>query len=91
MNHNVLLGCVQPDLCGILPVVRGKLRDLERDAMQWPNSLKQCVAVCNSLNYVSKRKLVGDVADYEAFTACEARYVVRQTPQLHVLQFVLIF
>ena len=76
----MLLRCMQPDLCGILPVVRGKLGDLQQDAMQWPNSLKQCTAVCNSLNYVNKHKLVGDVADYAAFTACEARFLVRKIP-----------
>ena len=72
----ILLVCMQPDLCGVLPVVQGKLGELQQDAVQWPNSLKQCVAVCNSLNYVNKRKLVGDVADYEAFKACEARFLV---------------
>lgn len=63
----------------MLPLVDGKLGALQRSAVRWPNSLKQCAAICNSLNLVSKCRVVGDVADYTAFKACEARFLVRQT------------
>lgn len=69
--------CVQPELQGILPVVDGKFEALRRSSVQWPNSLKQCAAVCNSLNLVNKRDVVGDAADFAAFRASEARFLVR--------------
>ena len=68
---------VQPELQGMIPVVDDKFGALRRSAVQWPNSLKQCAAICNSLNLVNKRGVVGDVADYAAFKACEARFLVR--------------
>ena len=67
---------VQQELQGMLPVVKSNFEALQQDAVHWPNSLKQCAAVCNSLNYVNKSQLVGDGADFEAFKSCEARFSV---------------
>lgn len=71
--------CVQPELQGMLPVVGGSFAALRRSALQWPNSLKQCAAVCNSLNLVNRQDVVGDAADFAAFRACEARFLVRSS------------
>lgn len=71
--------CVQPELYGMVPVSQGSFQALQQDAVQWPNSLKQSAAVCNSLNFVSKSQLVGDVADFADFAAfqlCEACFSV---------------
>ena len=68
--------CVQPELHGMIPVSQGSFQALQQDAVQWPNSLKQSAAVCNSLNFVNKSQLVGDVADFAAFRLCEARFSV---------------
>lgn len=68
---------MQQELHGMLPVSKGSFQVLQQDAVHWPNSLKQCAAVCNTLNFVSKSRLVGDVADFEAFKSCEARFSVR--------------
>ena len=68
-----------PELHGMLPVSQGTFQTLQQDAVHWPYSLKQCAAVCNSLNFVNKTRLVGDVADYDAFKSCEARFSVRRT------------
>lgn len=76
-NELVWYFCVQPELQGMLPVLDGKFAALQRSAVQWPNSLKQCAATCNSLNLVNKQNVVGDVADFAAFKACEARFLVR--------------
>ena len=70
---------MQPELQGMLPVVEGKFLALQRSAVQWPNSLKQSAAICNSLNLINRRDVVGDVADYTAFKACEARFLVSHT------------
>lgn len=70
---------MQPKMHGMLPLVDGKFAALQQSAVQWPNSVKQSAAICNSLNLVNKLKMVGDVADYEAFSACEARFLVRST------------
>lgn len=63
----------------MLPVVDGEFAALRRSAVQWPNSLKQCAAVCNSLSLINKRDVVGDVVDFAAFTACEACFLVRRS------------
>ena len=81
--------CMQPRLQGMLPIVNGSFAALQKSAVQWPNSVKQCASVCNSLNLVNKLKVVGDVADYEAFKACEARFLVSflyPPLSVHVLQ-----
>lgn len=77
--NEVLTGamCVQPELHGMLPVNGDKFEALQQSAVQWSNSLKQSAAVCNSLNLVNKTRVVGDVADFAAFKACEARFLVR--------------
>ena len=67
---------MQPRLHGMLPIADGKIAELERSAVGWPNNLKKCAAVCNSLNVVNKVTLVGDAADFAAFKACEATFVV---------------
>ena len=67
---------MQPSLQGMLPVIDGKFAALQSSAVHWPNSLRQCAAVCNSLNLVSKQKVVGDAADFAAFQACEAMFLV---------------
>lgn len=59
-----------------MPVKGGQFEALQQHAAQWSNSVKQCAAVCNSLNLITKKRVVGDVADYTAFKACEARFLV---------------
>lgn len=61
----------------MLPVVDGEFTDLQQDAVRWPTRLKQCAAVCNSLNLVRKGALIGDTADYAAFKTCEATFQVQ--------------
>ena len=70
---------MQPELHGMLPVINGELTELQRSAVWWPESLKQCAAVCNSLNLVHKYAVVGDAADFAAFKACEATFLVCAT------------
>lgn len=72
----MLVVCMQPEFHSMVPVKAGKLETLQQGALCWPSSLKQCIAVCNSLNLVNRHDLVGDLADYTAFKACEARFVV---------------
>lgn len=60
----------------MLPSEEGKFTTLQRDALHWPNRLKQCAAICNSLNCIGKQQVVGDQADFTAFRACEARFLV---------------
>ena len=67
---------MQPGLEGMLPISQGKFAGLQRSAVKWPNSVKQCAAICNSLNLANKEKVVGDEADLAAFKACEARFLV---------------
>ena len=68
---------MQPALQGMLPILDGKFGALQRSAVQSPNSLRQIAAICNSLNPVNRSQVVGDVADFAAFQACEACYLVR--------------
>lgn len=74
---------MQPRLHGMLPVAHGEFQfqEVQQSAVQWPASLKQCAALCNSLSLVSKGVLVGDAADLAAFKACEATFLVRLAPQ----------
>ena len=67
---------MQPELHGFVPVDAGAFEDLQQDPVHWSNSLKQCAAVCNSLNLVNRQEVVGDLADYTAFKACEACFLV---------------
>ena len=67
---------LQPELYGMVPLRNGVFMELQRSAVHWPNSLKQCAVVCNSLNLVNKHQAVGDQADLTAFKACEAHFVV---------------
>ena len=74
----MVLVCTQPEFHGMLPALRGTtFADLQHNATRWPTGLRQCVAVCNSLNRVNKYQLVGDAADFKAFNKCEAHFVVR--------------
>lgn len=63
----------------MLPVAHGEFQfqEVQQSAVQWPASLKQCAALCNSLSLVSKGVMVGDAADLAAFKACEATFLVR--------------
>ena len=70
---------MQPELQGVVPVLAGRFGALQRSAVQWPNSLKQCAAVCNSLNMTGRWQVAGDAADFAAFKACEASFLVRDT------------
>ena len=81
----MLIGCVrlQPELLGLVTVSKtGRLEALQESAVHWPSRLKACVAVCNSLNLVNRHEVMGDLADYTAFQACEARFLVRPLPAL---------
>ena len=61
----------------MVPINGSTFGELQRDASQWSNGLKQSVAVCNSLNLVNRHQVMGDQADYTAFKACEALFVVK--------------
>ena len=54
----------------------GAFGTLQQDPVHWSNSLKQCAAVCNSLNLINRQQIVGDLAAFTAFKACEARFLV---------------
>ena len=75
LNKAVL--CLQPELHGMVPCHNREFEGLQQSAVYWPNSLKQCVAICNSLKRISKHHVIGDQADYTAFKACEACFLVR--------------
>ena len=68
--------CLQPELHGVLPVVHNSFTLLHRDAVEWPDMLKQAVAVCNSLTLMTRTQVVGDLAEKAAFKTVEARFVV---------------
>ena len=59
-----------------MPIREGAFEDLQQDPVHWSDTLKRCAAVCNSLNLISRQQVVGDVADFTAFKACEARFLV---------------
>ena len=67
---------VQPELHGMLPVEEGHFTGLQQLATRWSDQLKTAAALCNSLTLVSKTNLVGDLADKQAFSAVEARFLV---------------
>ena len=67
---------VQPDLHGVIPVIDGQFTPLQKDAVWWPPRLRQAAAVCNSLTFVRKNKVVGDVAELKLCRAVEANFVV---------------
>ncbi|DBA90734.1 TPA: hypothetical protein ACH3X1_003944 [Trebouxia sp. C0004] len=89
-----------PDLYGVIPVVEGNFASLQKDAVWWPIRLRQAAAVCNSLTFVRKNKVVGDAAEMKLCRAVEAHFVDRnevtlplhkklrsvQTCSLHVLR-----
>ena len=75
-THQLTCPWLQPELHGFVPVTAGAFEALQQDPVQWSNSLKQCAAVCNSLNLVNRQEVVGDLADFTAFKACEARFLV---------------
>lgn len=61
----------------MLPVVDGHfLPQLQKNSFRWPDRLKQAVAVCNTLTFISKSHVVGDVSEKEAFQAVEAQFLV---------------
>lgn len=86
-NLNSFLVCLQPELHGMIPCQDGQFTTLQQAASRWPNSLKQCAAVCNSLNRISAQQVVGDHADFTAFKACEARFLVQTGQTLQAAQF----
>lgn len=67
--------CLQSDLHGVLPVAGGQFLSLQRDALRWPNGLKQAAAVCNSLTLIDKKQVVGELEERQAFNAVEACFL----------------
>ena len=67
---------VQPDLHGLIPVIDGQFTSLQKDAVWWPPRLRQAAAICNSLTFVRKNKVVGDTAELKLCKAVEANFVV---------------
>jgi hypothetical protein len=59
-----------------MPVVEGNFASLQKDAVWWPVRLRQAAAVCNSLTFVRKNKVVGDAAEKKMCQAVEAHFVV---------------
>ena len=72
--------CVQPDLHGIVPVVEGQFTSLQKHAVWWSLRLRQAAAVCNSLTFVRKNRVVGDGAELKLCKAVEAHFVVGLSP-----------
>ncbi|KAL0046765.1 hypothetical protein WJX82_009387 [Trebouxia sp. C0006] len=66
-----------PDLFGVIPVVEGNFTSLQKEAVWWPARLRQAAAVCNSLTFVRKNKVVGDAAEMKMCQAVEAHFVNR--------------
>lgn len=53
---------------------------MQKDAMRWPNGLKQAAAVCNSLTLINRSQVVGELDERRAFQAVEARFLVSNKP-----------
>ena len=73
---------VQPNLLGVIPVIEGQFTSLQKDAVWWPPRLRQAAAICNSLTFVRKNKVVGDMAELKLCQAVEAHFVVSLLPSL---------
>ena len=76
--HGVAIhGCtMQAELHGVLPVHKGEFQLLQKSALHWSNRLKQAVAVCNSLNMVTKNTVAGVDMERAMFKAVEAHFLV---------------
>ncbi len=57
-------------------MVEGNFTSLQKEAVWWPARLRQAAAVCNSLTFVRKNKVVGDPAEMKMCQAVEAHFVV---------------
>lgn len=57
-------------------MVSGNFTQVQKNALRWPDRLKQAVAICNTLTLINKNHVVGDVAEKEAFQAVEAQFLV---------------
>ncbi|KAA6417980.1 MAG: hypothetical protein FRX49_12062 [Trebouxia sp. A1-2] len=66
-----------PDLHGVIPSIEGNFSSLQKEAVWWPVRLRQAAAVCNSLTFVRKNKVVGDAAEMKMCQAVEAHFVDR--------------
>ena len=74
MSAVVLL---QANLHGMVEVHRGNFKPLQSNAAYWSSHLKQAVAVCNGLTWVSKTMIVGDDLDRKLFKMIEAHFAVK--------------
>ncbi|KAL0030950.1 hypothetical protein WJX79_003464 [Trebouxia sp. C0005] len=66
-----------PDLHGVILSIEGNFSSLQKEAVWWPVRLRQAAAVCNSLTFVRKNKVVGDAAEMKMCQAVEAHFVDR--------------
>lgn len=57
-------------------MVGSQFLSLQKDAVRWPNGLKQAAAVCNSLTLIGRDLVVGELDERRAFKAVEARFLV---------------
>ena len=60
----------------MIPIIKGKFEALQPNAAYWPGRLKQAVAVCNGLTWVSRNTVAGDSFDRKLFSMVEAHFVV---------------
>ena len=57
-------------------MVEGEFTPLQKNAVWWSMRLRQAAAVCNSLTFVRKNRVVGDDAELKMCKAVEAHFVV---------------
>ena len=70
----------------MIPVIEGQFTPLQKDAVWWPTRLRQAAAICNSLTFVRKNKVVGDAAELKLCKAVEANFLVGLPPEVFAVQ-----
>ena len=80
---------LQAELHGVLPVVDSCFVPLQQTAVYWSNTLKQAVAVCNSLVMITKTAVAGLDVERSLFRAVEARFLVCLNKLLRRLDWML--
>ena len=69
----------------MVEIHRGEFKPLQCNAAYWSSHLKQAVAICNGLTWVSKNMLVGDDLDRKLFKMVEAHFAVRNYVRSFIL------
>lgn len=66
----------QAELHGVVPACNGRFEALQQSAVRWSNRLKQAIAVCNGLTFISQHSVVGNDLERKLFKTVEARFQV---------------